>query len=62
MSRVELNWVEFKLGSWKFESSRAELMKRFELKNLAQTRLVTIRTSLWASSRVNVCVLIQFDI
>jgi hypothetical protein len=40
------------------ESSRAELVKRFELKNLAQTRLVTIR----ASSQANAYALTQFDI
>jgi hypothetical protein len=38
--------------------SQVELVKRFELKSLAQTQLVTIR----ASSRANVYMLTSFDI
>jgi hypothetical protein len=37
-------------GSAHENSSRVELVKRFELKNLAQARLVTIRASSRAGS------------
>jgi hypothetical protein len=38
------------------------LVKRFELKSLAQAQLITIRASSRAGSRANACTLTRFDI
>jgi hypothetical protein len=46
------------LTQTRFMKIRVELVKRFELKSLAQTGLVTVR----ASSRANACKLTRFDI
>jgi hypothetical protein len=60
---VEFKRAEFSSNNWTYKNmSRAELVKHYELENLAQTQLDTIRTISRADSWINPYMLILFDI
>jgi hypothetical protein len=59
---VEFEWVGLISNSVYENSSWVELMKYFELKNLAQIRLVTIQASSRTGSRANTYTLTSFNI
>jgi hypothetical protein len=58
----ELSLSESDLVQARLIKIQVELVKHFELKSLDQSRFVTIRASSQAGSRVNACMLTQFDI
>jgi hypothetical protein len=59
MSRIRVNRAQAQAQLMKIW---VKLVKRFELKNLAQARLITIRANSRADSWANAYTLTQFDI